>query len=96
MVKDILAGVGGIFLVAVVGCAVIIAIDWLKMLFEKLKYKYRVKHRFDKPPMAKCYCVDCERHNNKSDRCYKFDGWYTADNWFCWDAKPREKEPKEN
>ena len=57
-----------------------------------LKYNYRVKHRFDKPPTAKCYCRDCMRHDNESGRCYKFKEWLTADCWFCWDAEPRKKE----
>ena len=25
----------------------------------KIKYEYKYKHRFDNPPTAKCYCVDC-------------------------------------
>ena len=53
-------------------------------------YSQKVKHRFDKPPTAKCYCVDCKMHS-ENGRCGKFDGWSTADNWFCWDAIPRVK-----
>ena len=52
------------------------------------KRRYRYKHRFDKPPTAECYCIDCKRHNNESGICHKFN-WTTADNWFCWDAEPR-------
>lgn len=61
-------------------------------MFDRIKRNYEIKHRFDKPPTAKCYCRDCDRHNNESNRCYKFDGWYTAPSWFCWDANPRKKE----
>lgn len=57
---------------------------------EKKKYEYRYKHRFDKPPTAKCYCRDCVHHGDEQNACYKFEGWHTADNWFCWDAQPRE------
>lgn len=67
----------------------------IKELISKLKWEYKHKHRFDKPPTAKCYCRDCKLHGSETNRCCKFD-WYTADNWFCWDAEPREKEPKEN
>ena len=61
----------------------------------KRKYHYEVKHRFDKPPTAECYCIDCQRYEAskgfRSGRCCKFEGWYVADNWFCWDATPKEK-----
>ena len=60
----------------------------IKELIYKAKWKYKYKHRFDKPPIAACYCKDCRRHNNENRRCYKFEGWHTADNWFCWDAEP--------
>lgn len=56
---------------------------------DHLKYKHRIKHRFDGPPLAKCYCKDCEHHNDHSNVCYAHSGWYTADNWFCWCASPR-------
>ncbi len=64
----------------------------LKTLIEKLTLKYKQKHRFDKPPTAKCYCVDCVYHNNETGLCCKFETWNTADNWFCWNAEPRKTE----
>lgn len=67
----------------------------LKTLIEKLTLKYKQKHRFDKPPTAKCYCVDCVYHNNETGLCCKFETWNTADNWFCWNAEPRKTEEKE-
>lgn len=68
----------------------------LKTLIEKLTLKYKQKHRFDKPPTAKCYCVDCVYHNNETGLCCKFETWNTADNWFCWNAEPRKTEEKIN
>lgn len=65
---------------------------WLCEFIYKKKWEYTIKHRFDKPPTAKCYCVDCDRHDNTA-RCIKFDH-YTADNWFCWDAEPRKDKEK--
>ena len=61
----------------------------------KLKWQYRYKHRFDKPPIAKCYCIDCKHHNKKTRQCYQFgqttkEYRCTADDWFCWEAEPRE------
>ena len=49
-----------------------------------------IKHRFDKPPTAECYCKDCRLHG-KDNQCFKFNGWRTADEWFCWDAEPKDK-----
>lgn len=92
MLKDILMIIGALASMAVIATVAISLwygfLEWI----ERLKYNYRIKHRFDKPPTAKCYCVDCTRHDNESGRCYKFEKWNTADNWFCWDAEPRKKE----
>jgi hypothetical protein len=81
-----------IFIMIIVVYAVLQAI---KEKIEKAIYRYKVKHRFDKPPTAKCYCVDCQRYEPRgkypNGRCCKFDGWSVADNWFCWDATPRKK-----
>lgn len=92
MMKDYLAYLGGSFLIVIAVFLVIGMYMGFRELIDRWKYNYRVKHRFDKPPTAKCYCVDCKLHCNESQECYKFDGWRTADNWFCWDAEPREKE----
>lgn len=82
----------GSALVIVLACFSVAGI-WcaLKEYVHTIKLRYRHKHRFDKPPTAKCYCMDCKKHGPDTGRCYKFDRWYTADNWFCWDAEPREK-----
>lgn len=92
MLKDYLAYFGGIFLIVIAVFLVIGIYMAIRELIDRWKYNYQIKHRFDKPPTAECYCVDCKRHNNRSQECYKFDGWRTADNWFCWDAEPLEKE----
>ena len=90
--KEVFACFGLFCTVAIIGC--LIAALWyeFKEWIHRLKYNYRVKHRFDKPPTAKCYCRDCKRHDPKSGRCYKFKEWHTADCWFCWDAEPNRKE----
>lgn len=90
--KEILA-IFGLFCLCGVLAAIIGALWYeFKEWILRLKYDYRVKHRFDKPPTAKCYCRDCKRHDPESGRCYKFKDWLTADCWFCWDAEPRKKE----
>lgn len=64
----------------------------IKELIGKIKWAYRYKHRFGKKPIAKCYCIDCDEwhRNGESDdgRCWALQR-ITADNWFCWEAKPK-------
>ena len=93
-----------IFVFAFVGilatCALllILAIKTIQTVDDKiedLKYRHRIKHRFDKPPIAKCYCKDCKYHECQTGKCFKLKGWYTADNWFCWLAYPKRKENEE-
>lgn len=89
---DLLAWFGGIVLLVIVGGIIFAVYQGIKELIERLRYKYRYKHRFDKPPTAECYCIDCKHHNNTTNQCYRFtrENRYTADNWFCWEAEPRE------
>ena len=65
----------------------------LKDLLSTLKWKHTYKHRFDKPPTAKCYCIDCKYHGRIDDNtlCQLNDRHYPSD-WFCKDAKPKSKE----
>ena len=89
---DFFAFIGFVFLAAsAVGIIGALCYEFKEWVI-RLKWAYKVKHRFDKPPTAKCYCIDCVRHNNENQKCYKFDGWRTADSWFCWDAEPRKKD----
>ena len=76
-----------LILISLVGSIYCILSNWVK----RRVYLYKCKHRFDKTPTAKCYCRDCKNHSVTSNRCYKFDGWNTANDWFCWDAEPRKK-----
>ena len=54
-----------------------------------LQRRYKYKHRFDKSPTAKCYCVDC-KHHGKDGKCNDFVMYMrTEDDWFCWRAEPK-------
>ena len=87
--------IAGAVFVAFGLCALMDAfLKWVKHLI----YIYKYKHRFNKSPVARCYCKDCDNWNPHSPqategRCWKF-GYTTADNWFCWDAEPRDMERK--
>lgn len=83
--------------IVVVWTLLYVAFCGIKEGVAKLKWRYKYKHRFDKPPTAKCYCRDCKHHGSETNQCYRFgettkEYRCTADNWFCWEAEPREKE----
>lgn len=63
--------------------------DYIVDAIEHAKYKYKYKHRFDKPPTAKCYCKDCAKWNPENETCGDFyNNRKMADNWFCCFASP--------
>lgn len=59
-----------------------------KEKIQKAKRKIEIKHRFDKKPIEKCYCVDCAYYDKDCGMCYQFDQ-YVKDNGFCYKAEPR-------
>ena len=80
-----------IVLVSIIMFIIMNAYYFIVEKIEELKYDYKIKHRFDKPPLAKCYCKDCKYHGYNG-KCYSFTERYTANNWFCWNAKPIDVE----
>ena len=87
--KEFLCLVGECTIIALAGMFVIVAIDGITMGVKKLKYHYKVKHRFNKPPTAKCYCRDCRFHG-ADGKCYSFVNKRTNDSWFCAWAEERK------
>ena len=87
----VLALTGGMFLIGVVITALIIVIENIKYAIDKKKTHYRIKHRFDKPPTAKCYCIDCVYYIKESRRCTHFNVDHIFDAYFCSEANPRKK-----
>jgi hypothetical protein len=83
----ILAVIGFITVVFTVGMIVVMLFELTRAVIEYKLRRNIQKHRFEKPPTAKCYCIDCI-HHSEDLYCDKFDGWCTADDWFCWDAEP--------
>lgn len=81
----------GILVIA--GCVVMMiycAFDALRGVVHGWRWTYKYKHRFDKPPTAKCYCKDCKWHSVKDNKCGNVT-WadrHTPDNGFCYEAEP--------
>lgn len=65
--------------------------NWLRRSIGTAKYVYRCKHRFDKSPTAKCYCIDCTYYNRETGRCNAFANCYVYDDCFCWRAEIKKK-----
>lgn len=82
--------VGFLVCVAILLGGIMLFVGWLFSLIKKYKRSQQIKHRFDKPPTAKCYCKDCSSYNLQDGRCYAFEIQYVADNWFCWKAEPKK------
>ena len=84
-------GAGGV--VVLVICVVALWIDNLKSFIDAKKYERKRKHRFDKPPTAPCYCIDCV-YREYNGLCSKGTINHSCDAWFCADGKPCKHEPK--
>ncbi len=82
---------GILFSFVIVGFILIVMFDFIKQKIGELKNHLRIKHRFDKPPLADCYCIDCKSYNRENERCYRLNR-STANNWFCWNAEPIDVE----
>jgi hypothetical protein len=89
-------------IIGFVTCAAItVTILWLcvwaiKEYFLRQKWRRAIKQRFSKPPLAKCYCIDCESYSKHSGECCAHTGWFVADDWFCWAATPSAREKRED
>lgn len=82
-----------------VACTILLIVVTIMILKEKItdfidakKYEYRRKRRFDKPPLAQCYCKDCVIRK-ENGLCGFGNINNRADNWFCADARPRSTNP---
>lgn len=70
------------------------AFDTIRDVVRVWRWEHKYKHRFDKPPTAKCYCKDCKWHSVKDNKCgdVTWADRHTPDNGFCYEAEPRKKE----
>lgn len=84
----------GIFTSAAMVVLIILLLgDWIVNLVAEAKYKHHIKHRFDKPPVASCYCVDCIHYEHDRSSCQYMNGG--GQSCFCWRATPKENNEQE-
>ena len=79
----------GLFTLALVIFVVIanIYVETKKRIELSIK-KYRDRHKYEKPPTAKCYCIACglwyaDSEERLSGRCRSWDGYHTSPDEFC-------------
>lgn len=65
---------GKIMMIAIAMGLVAIAAMLIKEKIERGKWRRVYKHRFDKPPTAKCYCVDCKKSTEKTEDATSLKG----------------------
>ena len=87
--QEFFISMGITFTLVIIAIILSVIFFFAKMGITYLINRYRVKHRFDKKPLPKCYCIDCV--NSRTDQNARFCSRvnkYVADNWFCWEAEP--------
>ena len=73
---------------------VVIVVTFVKELVSVCVYNHKIKHRFSKPPLAKCYCIDCDYWSINKHECEYYPNM--SEICFCCRAFPRKTDLKEN
>jgi len=89
-IKTILAAMGGVTCFGIVLYLFDKSTIVIKKVVHETKRRKAQKNRFNKPPLAKCYCRDCEGWDSGSGICTKVIGAATPETWFCHDAVPTD------
>ena len=90
---NIFTGIGITTVTVFCGMILFLFVDFISNEIREAIWVYKYKHRFDKPPTAACYCIDCKFHGDPIDptRCTNRPNVVlrTADEWFCQSAEPK-------
>ena len=94
--KIVLSWIGALTVAGFMIMMIYCAFDALRNVVLNWRWNYKYRHRFDKPPTAKCYCKDCVwhgKHRNNKDECgLAGEGRCTPDNGFCYEAEPMTRK----
>lgn len=76
---------------------ILVVLGWVVCLFLDLFrawiWKRKCKRRFNRFPVAKCYCRDCKYR--RDDLCEINPGFHVATHWFCFHADPIDEEGRD-
>lgn len=90
-VVAVLVGIGAFSSLVICWLLSMVIIKFIEDTFHTVKRWYRYKHRFSKPPTAKCYCIDCVYYRSFDGYCHRTDFHY-PDDGFCSSAIPLKDE----
>lgn len=91
--KDSLAFIGLATIGIVFLFCILLIWSCIRDYISDIRYRYKRKHRFDKPPTAKCYCKDCLYFGIHTEYC-AVTRKYMSDSCFCSHAVPRKHDPE--
>ena len=91
--KGIVFLVGTLCIVFIVAFLFVVAQEGICNWIAKKKWEYKYKHRFDKKPVAKCYCKDCASYYDEECK-YWAKRLGVLDNDFCSRAIPKKTDPE--
>jgi len=86
---EFFTAVGATVIILMIVAMIFAVICAIRQFIRERVWFYKYKHRFDKPPTAKCYCKDCSFYGDFTNRrlCRKHKECF-ADDFFCKDADP--------
>ena len=89
---NMLAGFGAVALIGGVIIILSMFYDWLRGRIRNLRRIWQYKHRFNKKPIAKCYCIDC-RYYDEQKICRNLDRHVLDNEVCCWSEPDMSKKP---
>ena len=90
---NMLAGFGAVALIGGVIITLYMFYDWLKDRIRDLRRIWQYKHRFNKKPIAKCYCIDCRDYDDQNRFCRDLGRYVIDDKFCCWGKPDMSKMP---
>jgi hypothetical protein len=98
VLKTFLMWLGTTTAILAIVLAMVMIYGAIASVVDDFKRVYKDKHRFDKPPTAKCYCLRCvhwqrDKWDNTIGYCWQYER-NTPDCGFCYFAAKRDYEDR--
>ena len=92
-IKNGLALFGGCVVIIFAYLVILMFWEWIRDQIDMAVYRRKRKHRFDKKPIAECYCKDCVQYTSYDEQCHKFHQFVRDNNFCCW-GNPHKRDPE--
>ena len=98
--EKIVLAIGVLTILGGLGFGITAALDFLKDLIDEIKRSYKIKHRFEKKPIAECHCIDCyycegylypDEKDSRVVSCKLWSNIVLMDDSFCYRADSQER-----